>query len=155
MRLSLSGVERFYSIWKPLLAYVNKECELVPEECLEEPLDYHEVSEVRDTLWANDSLRESFIAENPAFLSAADLSIVKSWQYRLEDEFIITRHLRTHSILINAHDTRLVYQDSHTRPLDRKLKACYYDAYVSARNRGTIISSLTPQECECMPLLLD
>lgn len=102
MRLSPEQVERFYAIWKPLLLFVNRRLHL------EAPLveagvnawDPQKVYPVREALWANDAVREAFIAENPAQLSAADLALVDSWRYRVAGTFYVYRHLKKHSLLL-------------------------------------------------------
>ena len=57
---------------------------------------------LRDALWANDALREQFIAENPAQLPAEDLALVASWQYRLAGSFYIFRSLQHYTIFLST-----------------------------------------------------
>jgi hypothetical protein len=103
MRLPPDQVERFYAIWKPLIFYVNQKLKVEPDMLqvtLDEPWDARKLAPIRDALWANDPLREAFIAENPASLSAADLALVESWKHRVAGTFYIFRHLKKHSLLI-------------------------------------------------------
>src|SRR5262249_34528516 len=103
MRLPPEQVERFYSIWKPLILFVNRRLNVEPAMLhakLDESWDLHQGFAIREALWANDAVREAFIAENPANLSAADLAIVESWRYRVAGMFCIFRHLKKHSLLI-------------------------------------------------------
>jgi hypothetical protein len=67
---------------------------------IEDRWDSQKVYPIRQALWENDSLREAFIAENPAHLSPADLAIVDSWRHRVAGMFCIFQHLKTHSLLI-------------------------------------------------------
>jgi hypothetical protein len=101
--------ERFYHIWFALLHYVNIQRRLAPdfpatwEEATEEgsmPLEF--VQALRDTLWAEDALREQFIADNPAGLPTADLALVASWQYRVAGPFYIFRYLKKHTLFLSA-----------------------------------------------------
>ncbi len=81
MRLPPQETERFYRIWFALLHYVNTQLQLVPAFPAapgKEDVSTTVTIQVRDALWANDALREQFIAENPAQLSAADLALVAS-----------------------------------------------------------------------------
>jgi hypothetical protein len=103
MRLSPDQVEHFYALWKPLILFVNERLRLEPALLGaggDEPWDPQKIYTVREALWADDALREAFLAENPAHLSPADLAIVDSWQYRVAGTFCIFRHLKKHSLLI-------------------------------------------------------
>ena len=66
MHLSHDESKRFYTIWFPLLYFVNQQQGLIPEF----PAEYGDASvhpedaiALREALWADDSLREGFIAE--------------------------------------------------------------------------------------------
>jgi hypothetical protein len=103
MKLSPERVERFYAIWRPLILFVNRKLAIEPsmlDAQVDEPWDYRKVFPIREALWANDAVREEFIAENPAGLSADDLAIVDSWRYRVAGTFYVFRHLKKHSLLI-------------------------------------------------------
>jgi hypothetical protein len=50
---------------------------------VDETWDGRLVHAIREALWANDSIREAFLAENPAGLSRADLTLVESWRDRV------------------------------------------------------------------------
>jgi hypothetical protein len=103
MRLPPEQVEHFYAIWKPLILFVSERLRLEPGLLGargDKPWDPQKVYTVREALWADDALREAFIAENPAHLSPADLAIVDSWRHRVAGTFCIFRHLKKHSLLI-------------------------------------------------------
>src|ERR1700674_1610686 len=104
MRLAPHEIERFYRIWFALLHYVNAQLHLVPTFPAapgEQDVSPEVTMQVRDALWANDGLREQFIADNPAQLSAADLALVASWQYRRAGSFYIFRFLQTYTIFLS------------------------------------------------------
>jgi hypothetical protein len=103
MRLPDDQVARFYTIWKPLLFFVNEQRQLVPSLLGANDrttLPAQDVFKIREVLWSDDSLREAFLAQNPAKLSEADLGIVRSWQYRVAGNFYIVRHLKKYSIFL-------------------------------------------------------
>ena len=105
MRLLPQETERFYRVWFALLHYVNTQLHLVPAfpaSLGEQDVSPEVTIQVRDALWANDALREQFIAENPAQLPAVDLALVASWQYRLAGSFYIFRSLQNHTIFLLA-----------------------------------------------------
>lgn len=104
MHLTHDETQRFYTIWFPLLHYVNQQQELVPEfpsEYRDAGVEPQTAITLRDALWANDSLRERFIAENPANLSAEDLALVDSWQHRVAGDFYIFRYLKKHTVFLS------------------------------------------------------
>lgn len=103
MQLDNQDVERFYAIWKPLILFVNRRLRLVPPMLRADfagPWDIHKVLTIRDAMWADDSLREAFVAENPAGLSAEDLAVVQSWRHRRAGAFFVLRHLKKYSLFI-------------------------------------------------------
>jgi hypothetical protein len=105
MRLPPQETARFYRIWFALLHYINAQLHLVPTFPTipgEETVSTEVTLKLRDALWANDALREQFIAENPAQLPAADLAVVASWQYRLADAFYIFRSLQHSTIFLST-----------------------------------------------------
>jgi hypothetical protein len=104
MNLTAPEVEHFYSVWKPLLLFVNRRLNLVPEMLsigLDDSWDVRHVQTIRDATWADDSLREAFVAENPAKLSAEDLELVRSWRHRRAGGFAVLRHLKKHSLFLD------------------------------------------------------
>lgn len=104
MYLEPHEIERFYSIWFPLLHYVNQHLHVVPhfpQEWKGAGVDTQVAVDVRNAMWEHDALRESFIAENPAQLSEADLAIVDSWKHRVSGNFFIFRHLKKHTVFLN------------------------------------------------------
>jgi hypothetical protein len=103
MQLDTQDVERFYAIWKPLILFVNRRLRLVPPMMRADfagPWDIRQVMTIRDAMWADDSLREAFVAENPAGLSAEDLAVVQSWRQRRAGTFFVLRHLKKYSLFI-------------------------------------------------------
>lgn len=103
MILPRPEVDRFYRIWWALLRYTNARRQVLadwPEPSAEDSLPISEIAKVRDVLWADDSLREAFLAENPAALPAADLETVAGWQHRVADSFFVVRYLKKHTIFL-------------------------------------------------------
>src|SRR5437764_5881711 len=95
MQLSPHQTERFYRIWFALFHYVNEQRQLVhtlPDVPTEGSISPPDAFKLRNALWADDTLRDRFIATNPAGLPATDLALVESWRYRLAGTFFIVRH---------------------------------------------------------------
>ncbi|MDI7275396.1 MAG: hypothetical protein QME94_05420, partial [Anaerolineae bacterium] len=91
LQLSLQETEQFYRIWMALLGYANEQRRLVPraigKRLTPAALGIEDAAKIRDALWAEDSLRVAFVAENPAGLSVEDLEIANSWGYRVRGHF--------------------------------------------------------------------
>jgi hypothetical protein len=95
---------RFYRIWFSLLRYVNEQCRLIahfPDDPDAEGLAVADAGVLRDALWADDALRERFVADNPAGLPPADLDLVVSWQFRLAGRFFVERYLKKYTIFLS------------------------------------------------------
>jgi hypothetical protein len=104
MVLPPEGTNRFYRVWFPLLRYVNEQRHLVPALPAspgDAAVSTDDALKVRDALWGDDSLREQFIADNPANLPVPDLELVASWRYRVAGKFFIDRHLKKHTIFLS------------------------------------------------------
>ncbi len=105
MKLPPEQVARFYRIWFPLLNYVNAHRRLLPSFPMapgENPIPPSDAHKIRTALWADDTLREQFIAENPTNLAPADLALVASWRHRLAGTFYIFRYLKRHTIFLST-----------------------------------------------------
>jgi hypothetical protein len=106
MHLPPQQTNRFYHIWFALFRYINEERQLIPplpatpERALISPAD---AFKLRNALWADEALRESFIESNPAGLTPADLALVESWRYRIAGKFYIMRHLKKYSVFLSEH----------------------------------------------------
>lgn len=111
MVLPPEEVKRFYRIWWALLSFVNVQREIAPDfsPSSEKSVSATDAFEVRTVLWEDDTLREEFIAQNPARLSKEDLEIVASWKHRLEGTFYIIRNLKKYSVFLNDQDPPQAY----------------------------------------------
>jgi hypothetical protein len=84
--LTPQQTERFYRIWFALLHYVNEQRHLAsdfpdaPGVANIQPAD---AIQLRNALWADDALREAFIADNPAGLPPDDLTLVAQACWKL------------------------------------------------------------------------
>lgn len=103
MILDPADTARFYTIWFPLLHFVSRRKGIMPHFPATQgagSVSPQDAAELRDILWADDSLREAFIAENPAGLGAADLALVASWRTRVTGSFYFFRQLKKHAVFI-------------------------------------------------------
>jgi hypothetical protein len=105
LNLSLEEVKRFYQIWFPLLHYVNEQRHLVPSfpaKWGKSSVDPATAIPLRDALWADDTLLERFVSENPAKLTANDLKLAASWKTRVTGQFFIFRYLKKYTIFLSS-----------------------------------------------------
>lgn len=112
MQLSAHDTERFYRIWWPLLRYVNAQRHIVPDLPTlpgSQTLSSEDAHQIRQALWESDSIREAFIAENPAHLPATDLAIVASWQDRVAGQFFVLRHLKKYTVFLTQEQPPRAY----------------------------------------------
>jgi len=112
MLLSLQQTERFYRIWFPLLHYVNEQRQLgstFPATYGETTPPLADVLPLRNALWADDELLETFISLNPAGLSSADLQQVSNWRYRVAGTFYIVRYLKKHTVFLTERSPTHAY----------------------------------------------
>lgn len=58
------------------------------------------VAPIREKLWADNSLLESFVSENSARLSDEDLGIVASWKHRIAGNFFVYKYLVKYTIFL-------------------------------------------------------
>ncbi|HEY8745392.1 MAG TPA: hypothetical protein VIU62_20065 [Chloroflexota bacterium] len=112
MHLSPEETARFYRVWFALLHWVNEQRRLIAAFPATPPvasLTPADMAVVRDALWADDALRERFLATNPAGLTPADLTLVASWQHRLVGKFIVERYLKKHTIFLSEEGPARAY----------------------------------------------
>jgi hypothetical protein len=107
-----SETARFYRIWIALLHYVNTQRQLVPPFPAthgEGTLPTADALTVRNALWADDALREQFVATNPAGFAPADLALVTTWRHRLSGGFFVVRYLRKHTVFLSQTEPAHAY----------------------------------------------
>jgi len=103
MSLSSEQVEHFYRIWFALLRFVNEQLQLISDFPVSEEegtIPPAKAMELRDALWADDTLLEQFVATNPAGLSSSDLALVDSWHHRKAGSFYIFRTLKAYTVFL-------------------------------------------------------
>jgi hypothetical protein len=104
--------DRFYRIWFVLLHYVNEQRNLAPgfpDTPGEASIDPSDALQLRNALWADDALLESFVATNPAGLSSTDLELIASWHYRVAGTFFVVRHLKKYSVFLSEEPAAHAY----------------------------------------------
>jgi hypothetical protein len=101
--LSSDDAALFYRTWSALLTWVNDQRGIVPpfaRPTPEHPIDPSLAIKIKDVVWADDALREQFLAEGSAGLGREERDLVASWAHRVSGNFVILKHLRKHSIFL-------------------------------------------------------
>jgi len=103
MLLAAEDAALFYRVWGALLAWVNDRRNVVPR--FRHPTPDHPIApdlarQIRDVLWADDSLRQQYLAEAGHTLAAAERDLIASWQHRVQGQFVIYNHMKQHSIFM-------------------------------------------------------
>jgi hypothetical protein len=95
----------FYRAWGALLTWVNDQRRIVPRfprPTPDNPIDASLVAEIRKVVWAEDALRQQFLAEGAADLAGEERDLIASWAHRVQRGFIVLGHLRKHSIFLGS-----------------------------------------------------
>lgn len=103
MNLSKKESEHFSLLMWALQYFVN--CKLKIHPKIQNLKDYKDSgiekkANVREALYENIEIIDSFIKENPENLPKADLLIVSSWKKYVEGQFYIERFLKKHTVFI-------------------------------------------------------
>jgi hypothetical protein len=103
MKLSDQDAELFFNLMWSLQFYVNSKLDILPEfTTLEEfqLLPSELKIDVRDALYDNIEIIDSYIQENPQNFTNDELDIVNSWKKFVRGEFFIERLLKKYAIFI-------------------------------------------------------
>jgi len=110
MRLADEQAARFYSVWRPLLVWINDERKIVPvlSRNAEGAIHAEDGAKIREVLWKDMSLLERFVAENPARLSPDLLAIAAGWRHRRLGTFYVWKHYQRHTVFLDDNDAYAV-----------------------------------------------
>lgn len=93
----------FYRAWGALLTWANDQRNIVPR--FPRPTPGHPIApslavQIKKVVWAEDVLREQFLAEGAAHLGDEERDLIASWKHRVSEKFILLKHLQKHSIFM-------------------------------------------------------
>ncbi len=112
MKLSIEDVELFYTLRDALLLFVNKKFKTIEDFSAVEDLKHfppEKIARVRNVLWDNINIIDTFIQENPFAFSKEELEIVDSWKFHVKGEFFLVKHLKKYSVFLESTDTERAY----------------------------------------------
>ena len=105
MKLSTQDADLFYKLMWSLQTYVNLKLELLPGIVTVEEYQMLPTSEkftVREALYDNIGLVDTYLEENPQDLSKEELEIVESWKKFQQGDFLIERLLKKYAVFIGG-----------------------------------------------------
>ena len=112
MRLSEEDVKLFYKLNPALLLYVNSEQGILSNITTTDGLMAQPVDErvrVRDKLYENIELIDSFANKNPFGLASDELKIIRSWKHFIRDRFYLFNHLKKYSVFLSSDSPSKAY----------------------------------------------
>ncbi|MDA8218651.1 MAG: hypothetical protein M0Z94_13650 [Dehalococcoidales bacterium] len=111
---TLSAVDAalFIRLHVVLLVYVNRKLGLVPGVDSEEAFRASSLEDklkIRDALYADPQVIDSFIAENPARIPPDELALVATWKQAVAGKFYIFRYLKRYTVFLNDKEPPKAY----------------------------------------------
>lgn len=111
MKLFEEEAKLFFELMRPLLAFVNTKLRILPGVSVAEDFNevpFKDIARVRNALYENIHLIDSFIDENPQDIPMKNLTIVSKWKNFVESEFFIERYLKEYAIFISGKEVYAV-----------------------------------------------
>lgn len=102
----------FTRLHAALLVYANRKLGLLPSVDSEEAFRASSMEDklkIRDALYANPQVIDSFVAENPAKISPDELTLVATWKQAIVGTFCIFRHLKRYTVFLDDKEPPKAY----------------------------------------------
>lgn len=102
MKLSEEDAKLYYQLMWTLHFYVNQQLKIYNIKCIDDyaGVDADQKVKIREALYENIELIDSYVQENPQNLSKSNLSIISNWKLFIRGSFFIERLLKKHAIFI-------------------------------------------------------
>jgi len=112
MKLDKEEKDLFFDLYFDLLFYTDRELDVINWE--EEPSDLRgarceTLIKIREALFDNIKVLDSFIQENPADFSEDELDILSGWRDFVRGEFIVYKHLKNHTVFLESQSPNRAY----------------------------------------------
>ena len=103
MYLEKEQRDKLYELFFYLLDYTNNKYK-INKKMLgkldgKHTIDAGEIVDIRERLWKDNIVIDEYLKENPDNLKEKDLEIIESWKNRVNDVFIMAKHLKKYTIL--------------------------------------------------------
>jgi hypothetical protein len=102
MKLSEQDTKLFYQLMWALQFYVNQKLKIHDIKCIDDYADSatDQKVKVRESLYENIELIDSFIQENPQNFSTENLAIISEWKKFIRGSFFIERLLNKYAVFM-------------------------------------------------------
>jgi len=112
MKLSKMDADLYNDLMWSLQHYVNQKLDIIPD--VEDILDFQllmtkDKFKIRNALYDNIDLIDSYLADNPQDLANKDLKVIKGWKNFVKGSFVIERQLKKHAIFIGGEKVYAVF----------------------------------------------
>jgi hypothetical protein len=105
MKLTTQDAEMFYRLIWSIQSYINLKLGILPQITTVDEyqiLTSKEKIPVRDALYDNIELIDTYLQENPQQFLKEELEIIKGWKQFIRGEFFIERFLKKYTIFIGS-----------------------------------------------------
>ena len=110
MNLPPPDAERFFRLFRSVLAFVNREKGVVPgAETAEDVagIAAPQVAAIRDAIHAERGVLSRYVGGNPDGFGREDLVVVGSWKGMLSGNFFVVRYLKKYAVFLSEQPERL------------------------------------------------
>lgn len=111
-KLPPGDVDQFFRLYRTLQLWANEQVRVFPKVHTSEELadlKLEDLRKLRDAIYDHPELIERFVAENPAGLTAEELSEVRGWSRFVRGDFYILRHLKRYSAFLSSEKPARAY----------------------------------------------
>ncbi len=105
MKLDKEEKDLFMDLYFNLLLYADNELKVMdwdeqPSEV--EEADSDNLAKIRDALFDNIGVLNSFVQENPVGFTEDKLDLLSKWEHFVKGRFIVYKHLKNHTVFLEA-----------------------------------------------------
>lgn len=111
--LPVNEVELFFHLFWHLLAYTNRQFDIVPG--LRSLADFQsgaladDVALIQNKLYSAPEIIKNYTTGNPDKLAPADISVIRSWAHFVHGSFYLVRFLKNYTVFLSSGDQPLAY----------------------------------------------
>lgn len=112
MNLSREDAQLFFKLFLALLAYTNRQHNIVPEVITSDDirrLTTQQTAAIRDQVYAHPEILTRYLDENPHHFTPEELNIVASWQHRVSGKFYLMRSLKKYAVFMSTENPVHIY----------------------------------------------
>lgn len=112
MQLPETEIEQFFSLYKPLLAFVNNKFHIISGIKTADDIDGYPIqktAKIREKLYQAPEIIDEFLQKHGTEFSSEDVELVKSWKKFVKGQFYVYRYLKKHAIFLSTNEPYKAY----------------------------------------------